>query len=98
MGIPAHPKPPESAGLQSRVASPGKNAGTQPRDTGKNACATGGKPAGHQYQGKLLKIVEARNPIYRPAYEWVLANRVDPAVIGRSVGRAFEGTTWRVRE
>jgi hypothetical protein len=53
----------------------------------------GGKPAGHQFGRALLKIVEAREKIYRVAYEWVLANRVDPALIGGFVERALGGVT-----
>jgi hypothetical protein len=52
----------------------------------------GGKPAGHQYGGKLLKIVEAREKIYRVAYEWMLVNRIDPELIARFVDTAFAGT------
>ena len=53
----------------------------------------GGKPAGHRYGDKLLKIVEARQRIYRVAYEWVLANRIDPALIEGFVSRASAGVT-----
>ena len=53
----------------------------------------GGKPAGHQYGKQLLKIVEAREKIYRVAYEWMLENRIDPALIEGFVTRAFEGIT-----
>jgi hypothetical protein len=51
----------------------------------------GGKPAGHLHGDKLLDIVPARLRIYRVAYEWVLANRVDQALIEGFVARAFEG-------
>ena len=51
----------------------------------------GGKPSGHQYGLKLLNIVEARQKIYRVAYEWVLAQRVDQKVIGQFVDQAFAG-------
>jgi hypothetical protein len=51
----------------------------------------GGKPQGHRYGDKLLKIVEAREKIYRVAYEWVLANRADQPLIARFVDRAFAG-------
>jgi hypothetical protein len=50
-----------------------------------------GKPAGHQYGDALLKIVEAREKICRVAYEWMLENRIDPALIDGFVARAFEG-------
>jgi hypothetical protein len=53
----------------------------------------GGKPSGHRYGTKLLKIVEARERIYRVAYEWVLTNRVDQALIEEFVRRAFAGET-----
>ena len=53
----------------------------------------GGKPAGHSYGDRLLKIVEARHKIYRVAYEWVLAHRVDQALVEEFVGRARAGTT-----
>src|SRR5262249_9189174 len=51
----------------------------------------GGKPSGHEYGTKLLKIVEAREKIYRVAYEWVLAHRVDPALIQQFVDQAYDG-------
>jgi hypothetical protein len=51
----------------------------------------GGKPSGHQYGERLLKIVEARERIYRVAYEWMLANRIDPELIELFVRRAFVG-------
>jgi hypothetical protein len=53
----------------------------------------GGKPAGHQYGKKLLKIVEARERIYRPAYEWILTHRVDQVLIEDFVSRALAGVT-----
>jgi hypothetical protein len=53
----------------------------------------GGKPSGHRSGGKLLKIAEAREKIYRVAYEWVLANRVDPALLEGFVTQAFAGVT-----
>jgi hypothetical protein len=49
----------------------------------------GGKPSGHQFGDRLLGIVEARLKIYRPAYEWVLANRIDPKLIELFVKSAF---------
>jgi hypothetical protein len=51
----------------------------------------GGKPSGHQLGDRLLGLVEARNRIYRPAYEWMLANRIDPALLQSFVDRAFAG-------
>jgi hypothetical protein len=52
----------------------------------------GGKPSGHHYGGTLLGAVEARYKIYRVAYEWVLALRVDPRLIRRFVDVALGGT------
>ncbi|MGH7174039.1 MAG: DUF6939 family protein [Gemmataceae bacterium] len=49
----------------------------------------GGKPQGHQYGDKLLKIVEAREKIYRVAYEWMLNNRADPELISRFIEQAL---------
>ena len=51
----------------------------------------GGKPSGHQYGDRLLDVVEARLKIYRVAYEWMLENRVDPALIQTFIDRAFGG-------
>jgi hypothetical protein len=53
----------------------------------------GGKPAGHLYGDKLLKLVEARLKIYKVAYEWVLANRIDPALIEECVSQGLAGVT-----
>jgi hypothetical protein len=58
---------------------------------GKGAKRGGKKPAGHRYGTQLLGLVEARLKIYRPAYEWVLANRVDPDLIGQFLERARAG-------
>jgi hypothetical protein len=38
----------------------------------------------------LLRIVEAREKIYRATYEWVLANRVDPTLIQRFIDLSLE--------
>jgi hypothetical protein len=51
----------------------------------------GGKPAGHQYGEKLLNIVEAREKIYRVAYEWTLKHRVDQALIEGFLKKSFSG-------
>jgi hypothetical protein len=51
----------------------------------------GGKPRGHQFGDKLLKIVEAREKIYRVTYEWMLENRADPELIQGFIERAFAG-------
>jgi len=53
----------------------------------------GGKPAGHRHGDRLLGYVEARYKIYRPAYEWVLAHRVDPSLIRSFLDRARDGVT-----
>src|SRR5262245_33297337 len=53
----------------------------------------GGKPAGHLYGDRLLGIVEARLKIYKVAYEWVLDNRIEPALIEGFVTDAFAGVT-----
>ncbi|HEV3439374.1 MAG TPA: hypothetical protein VG122_18565 [Gemmata sp.] len=51
----------------------------------------GGKPRGHQYGDKLLKLVEAREKIYRVSYEWMLEHRADLELIGVFIDRAFRG-------
>src|ERR1043166_8915568 len=51
----------------------------------------GGKPRGHQYGDKLLKIVEAREKVYRVAYEWMLDHRADPELIRGFIEQAFAG-------
>jgi len=51
----------------------------------------GGMPRGHQYGDKLLKIVEAREKVYRVAYEWMLNHRADSALISGFVEQAFAG-------
>ncbi len=51
----------------------------------------GGKPRGHQYEGKLLGIIEAREKIYRVAYEWVLEHRVSKELIESFLVRARSG-------
>jgi hypothetical protein len=51
----------------------------------------GGKPLGHQFGEKVLKIVESREKIYRVAYEWMLENRADLTVIQAFIDRAFAG-------
>lgn len=53
----------------------------------------GGKPSGHQYGEKLLKIAEAREKIYRVAYEWMLANRADQDLLEGFLKCAFDGVT-----
>jgi hypothetical protein len=58
----------------------------------------GGKPSGHQYGNKLLGIVEARQKIYKVAYEWTLSNRIDPALIQQLVDRAFKGVTQYIHD
>lgn len=51
----------------------------------------GGKPRGHQYGEKLLTIVEAREKIYRVAYEWMLDHRADQGLINQFIEQAFLG-------
>ena len=51
----------------------------------------GGMPRGHQFGEKLLKIVEAREKIYRVAYEWMLEHRVEPTLLSRFIDQAFAG-------
>ena len=51
----------------------------------------GGKPRGHQFGDKLLKIVEAREKIYRVSYEWMLNHKADPELIDRFLSQAFAG-------
>jgi hypothetical protein len=53
----------------------------------------GGKPAGHRYGEKLLKIVEAREKIYRASYEWVLIHRVEPSLLEGFVAQSLAGKT-----
>lgn len=51
----------------------------------------GGKPRGHQFGDKLLNIVEAREKIYRVAYEWMLEHRADAELIRGFVEQARAG-------
>jgi hypothetical protein len=51
----------------------------------------GGKPQGHQYGDKLLKIVEAREKIYRIASEWMLEHRAASELVGGFIEQAFAG-------
>ncbi len=51
----------------------------------------GGKPRGHQFGDKLLKIVEAREKIYRISYEWMLDHKADSELIDRFLSQAFAG-------
>jgi hypothetical protein len=51
----------------------------------------GGKPSGHQFGKKLLGVVEARRLIYVPAYEWMLENRIPPALLQRFIDAARAG-------
>lgn len=64
---------------------------TAPRYFAGSSGKRGGKPSGHQYGDKLLKIVEAREKIYRVAYEWVLDHRVAPELLDRFIDQAFDG-------
>jgi hypothetical protein len=58
----------------------------------------GGKPSGHQYGNKLLGIIEARQKIYKVAYDWMLTNRIDPALIQQLVDRGIEGVTQYIHD
>ena len=51
----------------------------------------GGKPRGHQYGDKLLSITEAREKIYRVAYEWALEHRVSKDLIASFLNHAKDG-------
>lgn len=51
----------------------------------------GGTPRGHRYGSKLLKLVEAREKIYRVAYEWMLTHRADQTLIEQFIERSFAG-------
>ncbi len=53
----------------------------------------GGKPAGHKFGDRLLDIVEARRKLYLVSYEWMLENRIDPALIEGFIDAAFSGIT-----
>jgi hypothetical protein len=53
----------------------------------------GGKPAGHLLGQRLLKLVEARQQIYRPTYEWMLENRVAPELLAAFLDQARTGVT-----
>lgn len=64
---------------------------TAPRYFRGPGCKRGGKPAGHDFGGKLLKLVEARQRIYRPTYEWMLEHRIDPALLAGFVAAAVAG-------
>jgi hypothetical protein len=58
----------------------------------------GGKPSGHQFGNKLLDIVEARQKIYKVAYEWILVNRVDQALIEQMIETACQGVTQYIHD
>jgi hypothetical protein len=51
----------------------------------------GGKPRGHQYGERLLPIVEAREKLYRVAYEWMLEHRADATLINGFLEQAIAG-------
>ena len=52
----------------------------------------GGKPSGHQLGKQELGVVDARRLIYVPTYEWVLENRIDPALVRGFIDTALAGT------
>lgn len=58
----------------------------------------GGKPAGHRLGMRLLKLVEARQQVYRPTYEWMLENRVAPEVLAGFLDRARAGVPQYVHD
>jgi hypothetical protein len=65
---------------------------TAPRYFKGGGCKRGGKkPSGHRYGDRLLDVVEARYKIYRVAYEWVLANRVEPGLLRQCLDEARRG-------
>jgi hypothetical protein len=58
----------------------------------------GGKPSGHQYGDRLLPLVEARQKIFRVAYEWMLDHRADPALIQSLLDAARRGVVQFVHD
>jgi hypothetical protein len=64
---------------------------TAPRYFSGQGDKRGGKPRGHQYGDKLLKIVEAPEKIYRVAYVWTLDHRAAPELIAGFLDRAWAG-------
>lgn len=58
----------------------------------------GGIPRGHQYGDKLLKLVEAREKIYRVTYEWMLDHRADAALIAGFISQAFAGVRQHLHD
>ena len=64
---------------------------TAPRYFSGQGQKRGGVPRGHKYGDKLLGIVEAREKVYRVAYEWMLDHRADPGLIDGFIDRAFAG-------
>src|SRR5262245_52127107 len=58
----------------------------------------GGKPSGHQYGDRLLDLVEARQKIYKVAYEWMLTHCIDPGVIDQLVETACQGVTQSIHD
>lgn len=64
---------------------------TSPRHFKGQGHKRGGQPRGHQFGDKLLKLVEAREKIYRVTYEWMLDHRADPALLAGFMRAAFAG-------
>jgi hypothetical protein len=62
-----------------------------PRYFSGQGCKRGGVPRGHQYGDKLLKIVDAREKVYRVSYEWMLEHRADPELLGSFIEQALAG-------
>jgi len=69
------------------------NGKTAPRFFRGPGAKRGGKPSGHRLGDKLLKIVEARERVYRPTYEWMLEHRIDAALLDGFLASARDGVT-----
>lgn len=66
-------------GLKTFESGEGISLETMSNRTMKNlkrTVRTHGRCLGHQYDGRLLSYIEARNLIYLPAYNWVLENKL----------------------
>jgi hypothetical protein len=62
-----------------------------PRYFSGQGCKRGGVPRGHQYGDKLLKIVDAREKVYRVSYEWMLEHRADADLLNSFIAHALAG-------
>jgi hypothetical protein len=45
----------------------------------------------HQFGDKVLKLVEAREKVYRVSYEWMLEHRVDSQLLRSFIKNALTG-------